>query len=92
MLDYAKEAGLYVIARAGPYCNAETNAGGYALWGSDGSMGTLRTSDATYHAAWLPWVTNIGKILASNEVTTGGVRTWPLLRIGILLTSISLSF
>lgn len=24
LFDYAKEAGLYVVARAGPYCNAET--------------------------------------------------------------------
>lgn len=73
LFDYAKEAGIWVIARAGPYCNAETNAGGFALWGSDGSMGTLRTSDATYHQAWLPWVTNVGEILAANEVTKGGV-------------------
>lgn len=72
VLDYAKEAGLYVIARAGPYCNAETNGGGLALWGSDGSMGTLRQSDATYHDAWLPWITNIGTILANNQITNGG--------------------
>jgi hypothetical protein len=54
-------------------CNAEANGGGLALWGSDGSLGVLRTSDATYHAAWLPWITNIGQILASNEITKGGV-------------------
>ncbi|KAH9206191.1 glycoside hydrolase superfamily [Leptodontidium sp. 2 PMI_412] len=54
LFDYAKEAGLWVIARAGPYCNAETNGGGFALWGSDGSLGNLQTSDATYHEAWLP--------------------------------------
>ncbi|TAQ90548.1 hypothetical protein B7494_g1102 [Chlorociboria aeruginascens] len=72
LFDYAKEAGLYIIARAGPYCNAETNGGGLALWGSDGSMGSLRTSDSTYQAAWLPWVTKIGEILAKNEITQGG--------------------
>jgi beta-galactosidase GanA len=32
LFDMAKEEGLYVIARPGPYCNAETNAGGFALW------------------------------------------------------------
>jgi hypothetical protein len=73
MLDYAKEAGLYVVARAGPYRNAETNGGGYALWGSDGSLGVLRTSDETYHQAWLPWITKISQILAANEITKGGV-------------------
>jgi beta-galactosidase len=73
LLDYAKEAGLWVIARAGPYCNAETNGGGLALWGSDGSLGSLRTSDETYHQAWLPWIANVGGILAKNEITKGGV-------------------
>ncbi|RDW84730.1 glycoside hydrolase family 35 protein [Coleophoma cylindrospora] len=72
MLDSAKEAGLYVIARAGPYSNAETSGGGLALWGSDGSLGTLRTSDETYHQAWLPYITAIGQIIAANEVTKGG--------------------
>jgi hypothetical protein len=73
LLDYCKEAGLYVIARSGPYINAETNGGGFALWGSDGSMGNLRTSDETYHQAWLPWVAKMGKIIADNEITKGGV-------------------
>lgn len=68
----AKEEGLYVIARPGPYCNAETNGGGFALWGSDGSMGSLRTSDETYHQAWLPWINEIGAILAKNQITNGG--------------------
>ncbi|PVH74545.1 glycoside hydrolase family 35 protein [Cadophora sp. DSE1049] len=72
LFDYAKEAGLWVIARAGPYCNAETNGGGLALWGSDGSLGNLRTGDATYHQAWLPWIIQIGEIIARNEITKGG--------------------
>lgn len=73
VLDYAKEAGLYVIARPGPYCNGESNGGGLALWGSDGSMGDLRTSDEAYYESWLPYITNIGEILAANEITKGGV-------------------
>ncbi|KAG0652405.1 putative beta-galactosidase C [Hyphodiscus hymeniophilus] len=72
LFDYAKEAGIWIIARAGPYCNAETNGGGFALWGSDGSMGSLRTADATYHNSWEPWITNIGQLLAANEITKGG--------------------
>lgn len=73
MFDYAKEAGLWVIARAGPYCNAETNGGGLALWGSDGSIGKLRTSDDKYFQAWLPFITEVGKIIAANQVDRGGV-------------------
>ncbi|KUI59563.1 putative beta-galactosidase C [Cytospora mali] len=72
LFDYAKEAGLWVIARAGPYSNAETNGGGLALWGSDGSLGGIRTSDETYHQAWLPWVQKIGAIIAANQITNGG--------------------
>ncbi|KAF2086381.1 glycoside hydrolase family 35 protein [Saccharata proteae CBS 121410] len=72
LLDMAKETGLYVIARPGPYCNAETNAGGLALWTTDGSGGDLRTSDETYHQAWLPWVNAIGAILETNQITNGG--------------------
>ncbi|TPX14294.1 uncharacterized protein E0L32_005490 [Thyridium curvatum] len=90
LFDYAKEAGLWVVTRAGPYCNvrsrigpavarltrisaqAETNGGGLALWGSDGSMGNLRTSDETYHQAWLPWISAVGKIIARNQITEGG--------------------
>ncbi|TGO61578.1 hypothetical protein BCON_0026g00220 [Botryotinia convoluta] len=72
VLDYAKEAGIWVIARAGPYCNAETNGGGFALWGSDGSLGTLRSNNAVYYESWLPWITEIGGILAKNQITNGG--------------------
>ena len=72
LLDIAKEVGLYVIARPGPYTNAETNGGGFALWGSDGTLGKLRTSDETYHQAWLPWITQVATILAKNQVTEGG--------------------
>jgi hypothetical protein len=72
LFNYAKQAGLWVITRAGPYCNAETNGGALALWGSDGSLGNLRTSDLTYHSAWLPWVQQIGQIIAANQITQGG--------------------
>lgn len=73
LFDYAKEAGIWIIARPGPYSNAETNGGGFALWGSDGSMGTLRTNNEVYHQAWLPWVTKIGNIIAANQISKGGV-------------------
>lgn len=72
LFDLAKEAGLYVIARPGPYCNAETNGGGFALWTSDGSGGKYRTSDGTYKQAWSEWVTEVGAIIAKNQITNGG--------------------
>ncbi|KAF9886212.1 hypothetical protein FE257_011935 [Aspergillus nanangensis] len=72
LFDYAKEAGLYVIARAGPYCNAETSAGGFALWAANGQMGNERTSDEAYYKRWRPWIMEIGKIIAANQITNGG--------------------
>jgi len=72
LLDYAKQAGLWVIARPGPYCNAETNGGGFALYLGDGSGGALRSSNEVYHQAWLPWITNVNQILARNEIDKGG--------------------
>ncbi|KAF2000639.1 glycoside hydrolase family 35 protein [Amniculicola lignicola CBS 123094] len=72
MFDMAKKAGLYVIARPGPYCNAETNAGGFALWTSDGRGGKYRTSDETYHQAWSEWIAEVGVILKKNQITEGG--------------------
>ncbi|QDS68173.1 hypothetical protein FKW77_010438 [Venturia effusa] len=72
VLDYAKQAGLYVIARPGPYDNAETNAGGLALWTSDGSGGKYRTSDEAFRQAWTPWVKEVSAILAKNQITSGG--------------------
>ena len=72
LFDAAKDAGLWVIARAGPYCNAETNAGGLALYLADGSGGSLRTSDERFYQAWLPWITAVGKIIAANQITNGG--------------------
>ncbi|KAL1304118.1 hypothetical protein AAFC00_000549 [Neodothiora populina] len=72
VLDAAKEAGLYVIARPGPYSNAETNAGGFALWTTDGSGGSYRTSIDTYHQAWLPWLQELSAVIARNQITEGG--------------------
>ncbi|KAF3045591.1 hypothetical protein E8E12_010328 [Didymella heteroderae] len=72
LFDAAKEAGLYVIARPGPYMNAETNGGGFALWTSDGSGGTYRTSDETYRKAWSEWIAEVGPIIAKNQITNGG--------------------
>lgn len=72
LFDYAKEAGLYVIARAGPYCNGEMTAGGHPLWAINGQLGEERTDDEMYHEAWTPWIKAIGEIIAANQITEGG--------------------
>ena len=45
--DAAKEAGIYLLARPGPYINAEVSGGGFPGW-LQRINGTLRTSDAAY--------------------------------------------
>ncbi|KAK0613084.1 beta-galactosidase precursor [Bombardia bombarda] len=69
--DAAKEAGIYLIARPGPYINAEASAGGYPGW-LQRVKGRLRTSDADYLAATDNYVANIGAIIAKAQITNGG--------------------
>lgn len=45
--DAAKQAGIYLLARPGPYINAEASGGGFPGW-LQRVNGTLRTSDPAY--------------------------------------------
>ncbi|RPB03212.1 hypothetical protein L873DRAFT_1826287 [Choiromyces venosus 120613-1] len=45
LFDYAKQAGIWVITKSGPYINAETSGRGVALWTTTGAWGIPRTSD-----------------------------------------------
>ncbi|KAJ7069720.1 glycoside hydrolase family 35 protein, partial [Mycena amicta] len=72
ILDIAKEIGLYVTMRGGPYVNAETTAGGFALWTVTGAYGELRDDDPRYTAAWTPFMDEINKITTQHQVTNGG--------------------
>ncbi|KAJ6605805.1 glycoside hydrolase superfamily [Mycena sp. CBHHK59/15] len=72
ILDIAKELGLFVTMRGGPYVNAETTAGGFALWTTTGAYGALRNDDPRYTAAWTPFMTEINKITANHQITNGG--------------------
>ncbi|KAI5782710.1 putative beta-galactosidase C [Geopyxis carbonaria] len=73
LFDYAAEAGIWVISRAGPYINAETTAGGVALWTTTGAHGVPRTHDDANYNAWRPWIEGVGKIIARNGADKGGV-------------------
>ncbi|KZV68017.1 glycoside hydrolase family 35 protein [Peniophora sp. CONT] len=70
-IDEAKAAGLWLIARPGPYINAETTGGGFPGWVGN-IAGSLRTDNVNYTNAWLPYQTSISKILAKNQITNGG--------------------
>ena len=70
LLDIANEVGIYVIARPGPYINAEVDGGGFPAW-----LGTMpgrdRSNDPTYLAAADEWMNRINPILARHQLTNG---------------------
>lgn len=72
ILTLAKELGIYIIIRPGPYVNAETNAGGFPLWLTTGEYGDLRDNDERYTAAWEPYWEEISGIIEPHLITNGG--------------------
>ncbi|CAA7259499.1 unnamed protein product [Cyclocybe aegerita] len=69
--DAAQKAGLYLIARPGPYINAETTGGGFPGWGTY-TPGIWRTSNTTYIEAYQGYIKAVGAVIAKNEITKGG--------------------
>ncbi|WP_448097596.1 beta-galactosidase [Luteibacter yeojuensis] len=70
LLDMARDVGIYVIARPGPYINAETDAGGFPGWLVTTS-GKPRSDSPEYTAAYREWMTQINRIIARHQVTDG---------------------
>ncbi len=70
-LEIAEEEGMYVIARMGPYVNAELSGGGFPGWMLR-NRAEARTDDPAYLAAVDEWMTQIDAIVARHQVTTGG--------------------
>jgi len=70
-LEIAEEEGMYVIARTGPYVNAELTGGGYPGW-MFRNRAEARTDDPVYLSAVDEWMTQINAIIARHQITTGG--------------------
>ena len=70
VLGLAQEAGLYVIARPGPYINAETDGGGFPAWLAN-RAGRARSDAASYLAATDEWQSQIDAIIARHQLTNG---------------------
>lgn len=70
-LEIAAEEGMYVIARTGPYVNAELTGGGYPGW-MRRQRAEARTDDPLYLAATDEWMSQINPIIARHQLTTGG--------------------
>ncbi|RDW65164.1 beta-galactosidase-1 [Coleophoma crateriformis] len=70
-LNMAKEAGLYLIARPGPYINGEASGGGYPGWFQRIS-GRVRTNDESYMEATRLYIATVGAAIAKAQITNGG--------------------
>src|SRR5947209_8474997 len=71
VLREAERAGLYVIARPGPYINAEVDAGGFPGWLTT-QLGPARTSAPDYTQAWTDYLSHLDPIIAHHQITRGG--------------------
>ncbi|KAL9088456.1 MAG: hypothetical protein Q9165_006180 [Trypethelium subeluteriae] len=82
----ASQAGIYLVARPGPYINAETAAGGLPGWTLRFNT-TLRSASPEYLNATENYLATLGKIIADAQITNGGpvvlvqpeneYTTWP---------------
>ena len=69
--DAAKEAGIYLIARPGPYINAEVSGGGFPGW-VQRIKGQLRTRAPDFLKATDNYMSHISKTIADAQITNGG--------------------
>ncbi|OIJ94689.1 beta-galactosidase [Streptomyces sp. MUSC 14] len=70
LLDMANDLGIYVIARPGPYINAEVDGGGFPGWLST-KAGNTRTSDPEYLKYSDEWQSQIDRIIKRHQLTDG---------------------
>lgn len=84
--DAATQAGIYLIARPGPYINAETSAGGIPGWVLRKNA-TIRSDDPEYLNTTINYMNTMGRIIEKAQITHGGpviivqpeneFSTWP---------------
>jgi hypothetical protein len=70
-LRLARDEGLYVMVRPGPYVQGEIDGGGYPYWVL-GSPGVLRSVDPNFTAAWKRWYAAVMPRIARWQI--GGRR------------------
>lgn len=70
LLDIANEVGIYVIARPGPYIQAEVDGGGYPAW-LNVTPGHEKSLDPDHIANVDEWFDHINPILARHQLTNG---------------------
>ncbi|KAL2838183.1 putative beta-galactosidase A [Aspergillus pseudoustus] len=69
--DAAKDAGIYLLARPGPYINAEVSGGGFPGW-LQRVNGTLRTSSEPYLKSTDNYISHVADAISRSQITNGG--------------------
>lgn len=69
--EAAQSAGLYLIARPGPYINSETSGGGLPGW-LQRNKGLLRSTADDYVASTQPYLFEILRTIEKIQITHGG--------------------
>ncbi|UKZ81132.1 hypothetical protein TrVFT333_008902 [Trichoderma virens FT-333] len=69
--EAATKAGIYLLARPGPYINAEVSGGGFPGW-LQRVKGILRTDAPDYLHATDNYMAHIASIIAKAQITNGG--------------------
>jgi beta-galactosidase len=68
----AKQEGLYVILRPGPYACAEWDMGGLPWWLLKDPDIKLRSNDEKFMAPAREYLQQVGKVLGDQQITRGG--------------------
>lgn len=77
--EIAKELGLYIVYRPGPYSNAEANGGGFPGWLTTGEYGPLRDDNEAYTKAWERYYEAVAEYVRPHLITNGGpVIMWQI--------------
>lgn len=69
--EAAQTAGIYLLARPGPYINAEVSGGGFPGW-LQRVPGVLRSLDPAFLKATELYAHSVGEIIAKAQITNGG--------------------
>lgn len=67
----ASKAGIYLLARPGPYINSECSGGGFPGW-LQRSKGKLRSTSPDFEDPAKTYITHVAKIIAKAQITNGG--------------------
>ncbi|KAF5010992.1 hypothetical protein FDECE_2862 [Fusarium decemcellulare] len=67
----ASEAGVYLLARPGPYINAEVSGGGFPGW-IQRIKGDIRSDNPEFLEATRTYLSHVGRIIADAQITNGG--------------------